>query len=160
MRVSVYACVRSTLRMHEKQHTGMLGPTLPTPCLGYCSPGSFPSPLMKRFFMSYSHPVLTTTIVSLPGPHVSHHQWDPNVADKIISLPLCCNHIPSFFKILLCLPLLGESHTQTTISLLLHISLTALHHLSLPFLPVPSPLLAISKITALLGLPSTPGVTS
>lgn len=124
MRVSVYECVRSTLRMHEKQHTGMLGPTLPTPCLGYCSPGSFPSPLMKRFFMSYSHPVLTTTIVSLPGPHVSHHQWDPNVADKIISLPLCCNHIPSFFKILLCLPLPGESHTQTTISLLLHISLT------------------------------------
>lgn len=74
---------------------------------------------MKHFFMSYSHPVLTTTIVSLPGPHVSHHQWDPNVADKIISLPLCRNHIPLLFQILLCLPLPGESHTQTTISLCL-----------------------------------------
>lgn len=71
---------------------------------------------MKHFFMSYSHPVLTTTIVSLPGPHVSHHQWDPNVADKIISLLLCCNHIPPLSQILLCLQLLGESHTQTTIS--------------------------------------------
>lgn len=95
----------------------MLRPTLPSPSLGYRSPGSFPSTLMKRFFMSYSHPVLTTTIVSLPGPHVSHHQWDPNVADKIILLPLCCNHIPPLFQILLCLPLLGESHRQTTISL-------------------------------------------
>lgn len=86
--------------------------------------------------MSYSHPVLTTTIVSLPGPHVSHHQWDPNVADKIISLPLCCNHIPPLFQILLCLPLLGESHTQTTISLCFFTAPSpAPLHLSLPFLP-------------------------
>lgn len=76
---------------------------------------------MKRFFMSYSHPVLTTTIVSLPGPHVSHHQWDPNVADKIILLSLCYNHIPPLFQILLCLPLLGNhTHTDHRLSLLLH----------------------------------------
>lgn len=89
------------------------------------SPGSFPSPLMKHFFMSYSHPVLTTAIVSLPGPHVSHHQWDPNVADKIISLPLCCNHIPPLFQIFLCLPLPGGSHTQTTTSLHFFVSPSA-----------------------------------
>lgn len=79
-------------------------------------PWFFSIPLMKRFFMSYSHPVLTTTIVCLPGPHVSHHQWDPNVADKIISLSLCCNHIPPLFQILLCLPLLGD-HTHRPPSL-------------------------------------------
>ena len=83
---------------------------------------------MKHFFMSYSHPVLTTTIVSLPGPHVSHHQWDPNVADKIISLLLCCNHIPPLSQILLCLPLLGESHTQTTISFCVFTPLPTLSH--------------------------------
>lgn len=71
-------------------------------------PCSFPSPLMKQFFMSYSHPVLTTTIVSLLGPHVSPHQWDPNVADTIISLPSCCNCIPPLLQILLSSPCLGE----------------------------------------------------
>lgn len=107
--------VCSTLRIYEKQHVGMLGLTLPTPCLGHCSPGSFPSPLMKCSFMSYSHPVLTTTIVSLPGPHVSHHQWDPNVADKIISLSLCCNHIPPTFSNSSLSPITRGSHTQATI---------------------------------------------
>lgn len=104
--------------------------------------------------MSYSHPVLTTTIVSLPGPHVSHHQWDPNVADKIISWPLCCNHIPPLFQILLCLPLLGESLTETTTSLS-----ASPPYISLPFLAAHSPL-ATSKIPALLGLTSIPGMTS
>ena len=65
--------------------------------------------------MSYSHPVLTTTIVSLPGPHVSHHQWDPNVADKIISLSLCCNHIPPTFSNSSLSPIMRGSHTCTTI---------------------------------------------
>lgn len=86
---------------------------------------------MKHFFMSYSHPVLTTTVVSLPGPHVSHHQWDPNVADKIISLPLWGNHIPPLFQSFLCLPLLGELHTQTTTSLCVFVS---------PSAPAPIPL--------------------
>lgn len=71
---------------------------------------------MKHFFMSYSHPVLTTTIVSLPGPHVSRHQWDPNVADTIISLPWSCHHIPLLLQILLSLPLARGNQTQATIS--------------------------------------------
>ncbi|VCW74497.1 unnamed protein product [Gulo gulo] len=90
---------------------------------------------MKHFFMSYSHPVLTTTIVSLPGPHVSHHQWDPNVADKIISLPLCCSHIPPLLQSFLCLPFLGESYTQTTTSLCVSVS---------PSAPAPIPLSVFS----------------
>lgn len=92
------------------------GPTPPTPSLGSHSAGSFPPSLMKPFFMSYSHPVLTTTIVPLLGPHVSHHQWDPNVADKITSLPWCCNDIPALPQILPCLALLGESRARATIS--------------------------------------------
>lgn len=122
-------------------------PTLPTPELGRHSPGSFPSPLMKRFFMSYSHPVLTTTIVSLPGPHVSHHRWDPNVADKIILLPLCCNHIPSLLQILLRLPITrGITYTD--------------HHLPLPLLPACSHPLAVPKLTDLSGLPRMAGTNS
>lgn len=114
---------------------------------------------MKCFFMSYSHPVLTTTIVSLPGPHVSHHQWDPNVADKIILLSLCYNHIPPLFQILLCLPLVGNhTHTDHHLSQFRHIPLTILPHLPLPFLSVHS--LPLSKITALWGLTSIPGTTS
>lgn len=113
--VHVKACACESV-VTEKQGMGTRGPTLPTPCLGPHSPGSFPSTLMKHFFMSYSHPVLTTTIVSLQGPHVSHHQWDPNVADKIISLFWGCNHIPPAFQILFCLPLRGVLDTQTTIS--------------------------------------------